>query len=382
MAGAAVTVFGGDLMTGEITVRKIPVSTAKVVENLRCGTLTATAGLPMKDALTDVVTELASLLLPGRSFLGYDFNGTIIECGPIWSDSFEMDSGNHTLKAAGLMSIFDYQLVLPLLDEGQLPRDVASSWTGLSLRTIAKRLVQQAVEWNPSLPIVFEADLAGANERNYPGLDTMRTRDALENLTNVIGGPDAVLRPEYKDPSHVQWRLLTGDPLLSQSGAHHVWNAAVPGSSVRGTKIERDATVLTSFNVQTGAEAEDDETLQAIAYDDTLPEAGYPLLMSTENRSSVTELPTLQGHADNAVEVGREQLETWSFQARRSPVDDAGNHAGPWLGEYRAGDFARVEMPDNPRVATGGHEVRVMEISADLGDWVTVKFAPKRTVVA
>lgn len=358
--------FGGDLVTGLVTVRNIPARAGRVTTDLDAGSIGCDVGLPLTDPLTRVAVDIPNLLIPGRSFLAYEEDGIILAAGPIWSDDYDFDSGRYTLNAAGLLSYFDYRYVLPVLTGGQLPADVTSTWT-TSLRTMAKRLVEQCQAWSPSLPIVFESDVAGSNVRTYPGSDMMRVRDALTNLSNVQGGPDIVFRPEWADSTHVQWRLVTGDPLLTQSGHRHTWVTTVPGSSVKGVSIQRDATVLSGWDYESG-----DAGLGAVAADSTLTTAGYPLFQTRTARPSVILQSTVQDYADAAVVVGRSHLQTWAFSARKDQT--------PKLGEYWPGDLAAIQVPKNPRVAEGVHNLRIMSFTVNVGDeFVDIKFAPERS---
>ncbi|MCI2959560.1 hypothetical protein MN032_17890 [Agromyces atrinae] len=356
----ATTVFGGDLRTGDILVRAIPASAASATETVNdAGEITCTVRLPMRDPVTHAVTDIVNQLIPGRSFIGIDVDGEIVNAGPIWTDTYDFESKKLEFRAAGLWSYWDHRFVMQVLAGGQLPRDVTATWT-TSLRTQAKRLVQLAQSWTGgAVPVVFEADIAGTNEREYPGSDLITVGDALANLTRVIGGPDIAFRPRYRaDRLGVEWVMMTGDPVLSQDGADHVWDISVPGASVKGASISRDATQLATHGYGTG-DTIDDVELQAKASDSTLIDAGYPVLQASTSRSSVRELPTLQGHTTELVRSGIAPLETLSFAAR---VDRT-----PKASDVRAGDLAQINLgKHNPR-KPGRHAFRIMSRTVRLG---------------
>ncbi|MBQ9917344.1 MAG: hypothetical protein IJO71_09110 [Microbacterium sp.] len=251
-------VAGGGLDAGEITVRAIPASSASFELPLnRDGSLDISVALPMVDPITGVSVDLPNILVPGRDFLGWvEKRGdveTIIEAGPIWGDPFNFPAQSR-IVASGLWSYFDHRYVLPVLAPGQLPRDVTTKLTGLHLRTIVKRLVQQACSHaGAGLPIDFEPDYAGEHEREYPGSDLKWVGEALDELTNVENGPDITFRPHWgEDRRHVRWTLLTGDPELSQEGHAHYWDVSVPDPHATVTSLDRDATELSSRDFQVG----------------------------------------------------------------------------------------------------------------------------------
>ena len=241
-------VAGGGLDAGQITLRQlVPKSLTVELTLNRAERIDADMVLPLIDPNTRAIVDLPQQLIPGRDFIGVVENGRLLAAGPVWGDPFTFP---HTsmLKAEGLWSYFAHRAVLPVLAPGQLPRDVTSRWQGLSLRTIAKRIVQQACSHpHADLPIDFEDDFPGDNEREYPGSDLMSVAQALTNLTEVEGGPDIAFRPYLtEDRMHVRWRMVTGDPQLRQAGENHYWDVSAPGPTATLPGLERDGRELTS----------------------------------------------------------------------------------------------------------------------------------------
>ncbi|AYD87366.1 minor tail protein [Microbacterium phage ValentiniPuff] len=221
-----VTIFGGDLRTGLIRVRNI------AAENGSCGVSLGAAGsigagvkLPMMDPLTDKVLKLPEILIPGRSFLAWEEDGVILNAGPIWSQQYSFDTRKLQMDAAGLRSYWDYRFVLPLLndaDPNSLPsgKDTVFLTTdGLHLRTIAKRLVQQAQLWTAgSVPVVFEADFPGDAARTYKGHELHVVNEKLKQISEVQNGPDIMFNPRYTNANrtHIEWLMETGNPQIHQ----------------------------------------------------------------------------------------------------------------------------------------------------------------------
>lgn len=279
-----VTIFGGDLRTGLIRVRNIAAESGSCRVTLgAAGTIDATVRLPMQDPMTDAILPLPEILIPGRSFLGWEEDGKILNAGPIWSDAYNFDTKRHQMNAAGLRSYWQYRYVLPALNDAD-PDDLPSGKDtvflpadGLHLRTIAKRLVQQAQSWNGgSVPVVFEEDFPGDAQRSYKGHELHVVDEKLAQMSEVIGGPDIMFNPRYTDESrtHIEWLMETGNPQLTQLGAPHRWTASsLPNPAIRGASLVRDASILTTDNYQIGSTPEPDEG-------EELPEGAedYPLI--------------------------------------------------------------------------------------------------------
>jgi len=381
-----VRLLAGDLRTGLIRERSMPVTSAKIDLTLnKPETIDCALQVPWIEPLSGLPIPLADVLLPGKSFLAWEENGVILGGGPIWSDAWSQTSNELTYRAAGIESMFDYRFVLPLLAPADLPSDVSSSFT-TSLRTQAKRLVETAlIETGGELPIVLEADIAGTAERTYLGADLVRVRQALDNLRSVQGGPDISFRPRYQtDRRYIEWVMVTGTP-LTQEGADHVWDATVPGSVVSNLRMSRDGSKLVTRQFETGATVAD-VRLEAKSVDGTLISAGFPLMEDSTARGSVSELTTLQAHADGATELGRTFEETVSFDVARAPsIEDptfGTIRTASWLGDFLPGHMAQLVLPENPYKPAARYRHRIVQLSASLTGDVALTLAPERTTAA
>ncbi|KJL39897.1 hypothetical protein [Microbacterium trichothecenolyticum] len=256
-------VAGGGIGAGDITVRAVPASSGSFELPLNNdGSLDIDLNLPMVDPVTKTRVDLPNLLVPGRDWLAWVERTTpgnrdgdvIVEAGPIWGDPFTFPKSDR-IVANGLLSYFDHRVILPVLAAGQLPRDVTSRWSGLSLRTIMKRIVQQAIAHaGAGLPIDFEPDFLGDHEREYPGADLKFVAEALRELSQVEGGPEFALRPKFRDDRRgIRWELLTGAPELTQAGDDHYWDVSVPDAHARVVSLDRDGSQLTSRDFEVGA---------------------------------------------------------------------------------------------------------------------------------
>lgn len=377
------TLFAGDLLTGLIRVRDIPVSSGTAtIKRGAPGSIWATVALPAIDPATGVEVQLDNLIAPGRSFLGYAEGDRIINAGPILSDDLNMASGKWELRASGLRSYFDYRYVLAALsniDMSDLPTTHTSSWTNLSLRTIAKRIVQQTLTWTGgALPIVFEADVAGTDSRTYPGWELHRVSEKLAQLSEVTNGPEIAFRPRFKeDRRYIEWEMVTGNPELKQAGPDHSWDTTVPAPAVKALTITRDggqmATDVYEVGDKAAAALATDPPTMARQYDATLVTSGYPRFEQAETRSSVTGASTLQEYANKAVLSRRGPAETWKLAVK--------GDLAPTVGSLYEGDYAQLVTKGAPRLGTGKNRVRIDSITVRKGDeYADIEALPERTV--
>lgn len=248
-------IAGGGLEAGQITLRQlltVSSNTELVLNDME--SIDAVLKLPLRDDATGVTIDLTQQLVPGRDFVGIMVGDRLLAAGPVWADPYTAKTKYVRIVAAGLWSYFDHRYVLPVLAPGQLPRDVTSRWEGLSLRTIAKRLVQQACAHpGAGLPIDYEDDILGDHEREYLGADGITVGDALRRLTDVEGGPDIAFRPYMtSDRRFVRWALATGSPELTQAGDDWYWDVSSPTPHAVMPSLERDGRRLHSRRFQTG----------------------------------------------------------------------------------------------------------------------------------
>ena len=224
---AQVTIICGELRTGRI-LATVPVSVATWEQTHRDdGSVDIT--IPLFSAEVQAMPELLSYLDGPKFYLAAQCGDQILEAGPIWAWSYDGKSSLQ-VKAGGMGSIFDHRKVMKVLAPGENPAETTLTWSGLSLATLAKRLISTAMSHaGGSLPIVLPADILGDNERDWPGYELATVADEVKAIMGVIGGPDISFEPRLtSDNLRVEWVMRTGtkaDPMLHQ--------AATTGSGTR-----------------------------------------------------------------------------------------------------------------------------------------------------
>ena len=320
--------------------------------------------------------EFLAALEPVRCFLAVVEDDEVIEAGPIWAWDYDDTTGHLTVTAKGLWSLLDHRVVMG---------DVASAWaqwavtySDLSLGTIAKRLVEltQAHEGG-GLPVVLPDDVAGAHTRTYRGYDLATVRQRLEDLMGVDGGPDIAFDPRLTaDRMGVEWVMRVGDPMLRQAGEDWSWDATLPAGPVVGLNVKRDASRVAQRAYVAGSGMEESLLIARREAGDVgaadLRDVGFPLMETTDSRSTVERMSTLNSWGDAAVRSSLRPWSEWQLQVRTD------RH--PRVALVKPGDFARVNVGRHPLLGmllpSGFHRARVMSVSGDLSNTANVALAP------
>lgn len=370
-----ISILAGELRTGRV-LAEVPATDSSWSLGLRdAGAVDATVKLRGMDP--HARTEVLSYLDPARCYLavvvdvGEDRH--VLEAGPIWKHAFDDAKGTLKVGAGGLLTVFDHRKLLRILQSWERPQDTAIVYRNLSLGTIAKRLISTAMDHTGGdLPIVLPPDEAGTATRRYPGYELAWVSDRLQELSDVIGGPDIALTPRMtSDRLAIEWVLRTGttaDPLLHQTGDDWAWDRGAPNGSLTSLSVTRDATDLAhrAWAIGSGTET---QLMLGMAADLGPVAAGYPLLEAETSHTSVIEQSTLDGHAAALAAGSRRPWQTWALSVRAD--------LAPRLGEYRPGDWCQVHVPDSHEyLAAGSYRTRILSISGDLGTGVSLTLAP------
>lgn len=310
---------------------------------------------------------------PGKSFLAVSYinsagDETFKAGGPIWTSEYDDSTGVLKIGAAALSSYFDHRKVVPVLAVGETASTATVTYTGAQLGLIAKRLVELAQSHTAgNLPIVLpdDADLGGAgadHSRTYPGYELGWVGERLQQLTDVIGGPEIQFVPRRKtsDPRYIEWVMRIGvEPtmILTSSGNPWTFDRRTPKTAVKEISVHTDASGL-SFREWAAGEGEAEGRPIVYAEDQTLTDIGWPLLEGEVTATdSVSDLTTLNGHAAEELARSSRPSETWALTVARD--------ARPSVGDYSPGDWARVRIGDHDYLEAGDYDMRILAISGD-----------------
>lgn len=339
--------------------------------------------------------EFLSAIEPARCFMAILEDDQVIEAGPIWSWDYEL-GGALRVKALGLRSIFDHRFVMGNITQAWA--EWAVTYSGLSLGTIGKRLVELSTALTgAALPIDLPTDETAADDadhtRTYRGHELATVLSRLDQLMDVQNGPDIAFEP-YLTPNRlgIRWRMRVGteaNPLLYQVGDDWVWDSSAPQGGVSGLSVIRDASGLAQRSWVTGA-GSDEALLMALREPGQigtrdLRDAGYPLMEISESRSSIERQGTADSWAAGNLRASLRPWQTWTCEVLARPTNSAGAPAGPQLGQYRPGDWAKVWVPKtHPLLGLlmqqGFYRTRLLGFSGDLGETVKLTLAPTMEV--
>lgn len=366
------SVIAGELRTGKILGTLAATESSWSMALNDTGVVDATVRL--KPMAAQPRRDLLSYVEPTRCFLAVvEGDDQVLEAGPIWKHAYDDETGALKIGASGLLSLFDHRKVVRVLAPGERVQDTTVTYTGLSLGTIAKRLIELAMSHaGGSLPIVLPPDEAGTAARTYPGYELGWIGDRIQQLVEVDAGPDIALQPRMNpEHTHIEWVLRTGtnaSPLLTQTGADWQWDRGVPRGGLTKISVDVDATRTgaRAWSIGSGTET---ALMLATVTDPARLAAGYPLLEVESSHTSVLEQPTLDAHAAALADISRRPWQTWSVGVRANQQ--------PHLGTYRPGDWSTVHVPDDHAyLAPGPYRTRILSVTGDLTPKVTLKLAP------
>lgn len=329
--------------------------------------------------------EFLSAIEPARCFLAVLEDDDVLVMGPIWSWDYTLGEVLKVTASDGPWSLLDRRMVM---GAGVTKEDWArwaQPYAGLSLGTIAKRVVE-LVTTGPAamLPIVLPADESGTATRTYKGYDLASARSRIEQIMGVIDGPDVRFVPRLTaDRMGCEWVMevgTTANPLVHQASGDWIFDSRAVRGGVGGLNVKVDASGLASRSWVTGAGSQT-ALLMARDDDETLTDAGFPLLEVKEAHSDVEIQSTLDRWASGNLAASRRPWQTWTATVQARPTDSRGVHAGPQLGMFRPGDFVRVWISaDHPLLSMllpeGYHRARLLSVKGGMGDQVDLTFMP------
>lgn len=246
----------------------------------------------------------------------------------------------------------------------------------LSLRAIACEIVRLATSAKPggALPIYlpYEGE-KGKHERTYYGYNVANNdaKKLLTALTNVIGGIDIQFRPEFVDDQYMRWTLYCGsdsEPLFGGTMPVPTITAFPGGGTAENVTVAHDGATMRVY--QTGA-GTDQATLCYLAEDLKLVQRNdpFPLVETTKSDTDDEKISLVQSH-------GKGNLSSLNYPVCQVTcevnISEPNNPVKPGL--VWPGEPVSLYVEGHPAFPDGVHEMRLMEMSGDLGRTVTLTF--------
>ncbi|HWO59279.1 MAG TPA: hypothetical protein VNO31_04515, partial [Umezawaea sp.] len=274
--------------------------------------------------------------------------------GIIWTSNYSSANGVVQIGAGDYWSYFDHRMVLPVLAlvDGSYGNKVAPSgdyiatqgvtFAAVEQLQIARDLVELAqAHTGGDIGIELDGTLSSGidRDREYDGFDLSTVGQALRNLANTLDGPDLLFDVVGVDAmGRPIRRLLQGEPLLGVQGSPHVFEY---GANLVDYTWARDGSGMITREFATG-DGTAEGTPIAVSEDVdayTVDGGGFLLLESEHQWSGVSELDTLQDHADSQQSISARPLATPHFIVR--------GDMAPTVGEWSIGDDAVAVIEDD-----------------------------------
>lgn len=293
--------------------------------------------------------------LPGRSLVvpfrdGMPLGGgdpTGGYAGVVWSADLPDIGGS------SLLSYFDRQ-----------PLSATKAYAGIDQHAMMADLVDwvQANGGNVQVDTSQVTDSTVLRDQTWYSWEQKNVGEAFRQKADNLNGYDFDFRVEV-DVGEVVRRLRMWTPRRGRVYVHKQNPVFIVGRNARTIPaVPADGgamvTEVRAVGAETGvtfptADGEVRERLEAVAYRTDLLAAGYPRLVEVLDRNDVSDLGTLQAHADG-----------WAYFYGAAPIDEIVLEVDPddrtWpSGTFEVGDDCMVVIPDDvPWWPSGLQEVR------------------------
>lgn len=321
------------------------------------------------------------------------WNGIPIVAGPINARPTQ-NFNNIKVTCGGIRSILAKRLIINELSswESLEDKDFVNAWTiqwsGLSYGTIAKRVVEKAMQKpGGGLPIRFpvpdqeetddlQLDIRKRpHTRTYHGFNVQNNycNDILTELSTTENGPDIMFRPVMFDESHVGWEMWTGlndkQPQIYQDTVT-VWDTTADFGYVPEIELQESGSdqAFRWFGVGGGSGG---GTLIRMAQNLSKTAQGYPLLEGTAVQGDSLNPAVIQGHANESLRANDELMHQLNATVRA----DAANS----LGTYWPGEATKLILKDWIGLPDGETDSKILTMSGDLTSNVKLGFKEVET---
>lgn len=285
-----------------------------------------------------------------------------VVAGPI-TDWGAEDTDTLELTCEGIRAIFRGRTVWRTL-----------TYRGLSYGAIAWELCKHGMDKpGGALPIYHASPYEQATrERTYEGWNLANNQidKRWEELSNVIAGPDIMIRPEWANAqkTRIRWGFHHGShayPFIAQEWTPD-FDTTPAAADVTDPQIISTGAHLVSRVWYTGAGEGEGivrvhaENLQAVV-------DGAPFLEDVLSDSDQPDPGPLQVKADGALKARQAMLDQVTFKA------DAASSKAP-LGSFFVGDICKVTLGAWLSIPAGSYDMRLIKMSGSLEQLVTLDF--------
>lgn len=306
------------------------------------------------------------------------YDGRPIAAGPIISRPYETFD-TIRLDCRGIRAILERRFVInELSDWTKVSRDVVQ-YKGLSLGTIAKRVVQKGQQ-KPGgmLPIAYRTpEQTAANDadhqRTYKGynLQNIDVDAVLTKLSEVTNGPDVMFKPRFIEDNRIVFDLWTGsenDPRIPQSRTP-IWDMNAVNSTITDLQIVTTGTYKTTRAFATGT-GTNEALLMRMAEDDRPLQKGFPMLETVESFGEIKTASVVQAHANATLKANSDKLIEIQLTVRADGLYK--------LGTFWPGDRIQLVTKNLLSLKDGIHNLRLLNINGSNDNLVKLSAQTER----
>lgn len=205
-------------------------------------------------------------------------------------------------------------------------------------------------------------------------------KQILNAIAASSGGPDMQFRPYLSDSQHVRFRFLAGsdgDIYLNQDRVLGLDSSPI-GGSLEDLKADYAAPYMRVYATGGGS---DKAMICDLAQDLSLVSRSvdpWPLREMTLSDSDALDWNTLSTVARGRLEANARPVAQFTGTLHADDTDSAGNILHP-LGSFWPGEMFHVSIEGFPDWPDGTYKMRLMQMSGDQTDKVTLKFDPIQT---
>ena len=293
------------------------------------------------------------------------WDGVPVVAGPIITRPSESIDGV-SVTCGGIRSVLANRIVVIEQDDWSTLNRSVLAYRGLSLGTIAKRVVSQAQQ-KPAgaLPISYrildQTVVDDANhQRTYKGFNVQNLNcdDILTKLSNVIMGPDIMFKPRLVRDDYLtfdMWHGTENDPRIYQAFTK-VWDTTPARGQVSDMTVNYTGTYQSSRVFSLGA-GSDEKLLMKVSTNEKQLQRGYPLLEKVINRGSSENPTTVLGYAQAELQANEKALVEIQMNVRGDEEVA--------LGQFWPGDLCNVITKGWLSLPDGNTPMRILSMTGD-----------------
>lgn len=303
-------------------------------------------------ALDDTFTklELRDLLAHWRRWIVVEYDGVVVFAGVV---KRRPQRGQFIeVETEDLWAVWKRRLAIDRTEPNLEKWSV--KYTGLSIRTLAKRIVQLGLTGlsTPSMvvPLTLEADVSGTGQRTLYGHHLETVWDGLDNI--MARGLNIAFEPRWLD-GRLNFRMVTS---FSTAVTHELFVNFEDGNVLAFDEMS-DGSRMSNNSILVGEGSEEDMLVRS----NRSLTSELPLLDTIETRKRVTD-------AGEAYEIANQLLLDYEHATAQLTVELACGGT-PAVGSMTLGSRGRFFFNGDPwewDTATDDHVRRVVSISGDI----------------